>query len=185
MARADDTRRTRFEQVYRDHYAGLWRYVRRRSGADLADEVVADVFAIAWAKIDVFPVSDPAPWLYRAAANVLSDRRRAAVRAAEKGARAAAGADLLARDPADAASERDLVLRAFAQLSERDREILALVAWEGLPQRDAARTLGLARPAFAMRLHRARQRLTQALVDVDEPAERAAPIDPRTLGACA
>jgi RNA polymerase sigma factor (sigma-70 family) len=185
MTCGDDTRRTRFEQVYRDHYAGLWRYVRRRSGADLADEVVADVFAIAWAKVDVFPVSDPAPWLYRAAANVLSDRRRAAARAVEKGVKAAAGADLVARDPADAASERDVVLRAFAQLNDRDREILALVAWEGLPQRDAARTLGLARPAFAMRLHRARQRLTQALADLDEPVERAAALEARTLGVLA
>ncbi len=54
---------------------------------------------------------------------------------------------------------------ALAVLSERDREALRLVAWEGLDPERAARAAGCSRGAFAVRLHRARRRLEAALAD--------------------
>jgi RNA polymerase sigma-70 factor (ECF subfamily) len=53
--------------------------------------------------------------------------------------------------------------RALDQLSDGDREVLALIAWEGLSARDAARVLGCTLPAVTMRLHRARRRLSELL----------------------
>ncbi|MDA0184178.1 DUF134 domain-containing protein, partial [Solirubrobacter phytolaccae] len=82
-----------------------------------------------------------------------------------------------ARDPADRLAERDATLRAFAALSEPDREALRLVAWERLSLADAARAAGVSRPAFAMRVHRARRRLAVhlreqgAALDLDFPLE--------------
>jgi RNA polymerase sigma-70 factor, ECF subfamily len=57
------------------------------------------------------------------------------------------------------------VLRALATLGDRDRELLLLIAWEGLGQAEAAEVLGIRRGAVATRLHRARQRLADALAD--------------------
>jgi RNA polymerase sigma-70 factor (ECF subfamily) len=51
----------------------------------------------------------------------------------------------------------------FAALSERDREVLRLVAWEGLSLRDAARVLGCSAVACRVRYHRAKSRLAARL----------------------
>jgi RNA polymerase sigma-70 factor (ECF subfamily) len=53
--------------------------------------------------------------------------------------------------------------RAFAQLSERDREVLRLVAWEGLSLRDAATVLDCSAVACRVRYHRAKSRLAARL----------------------
>jgi RNA polymerase sigma-70 factor (ECF subfamily) len=46
-----------------------------------------------------------------------------------------------------------------------------LVAWEGLGSAEAARAAGCSRPAFAVRLHRARKRLAAALAAAEIPYE--------------
>ena len=52
---------------------------------------------------------------------------------------------------------------ALASLGERDREALLLIAWEELSVSEAAVAVGCSRGAFAVRLHRARRRLSLAL----------------------
>jgi RNA polymerase sigma-70 factor (ECF subfamily) len=153
----------RFEAIYRAHYGALVRFVHRRSDAASAEEIVADTFAIAWRRLDDVP-ADPLPWLYVVARNLLYAERRAAGRARET-AEGAARVASTSRDPADALAERDSALRAFASLSEPDREVLRLLAWEGLSHRDAARVLRTSRVAFSMRASRARRRLAAALAD--------------------
>jgi RNA polymerase sigma-70 factor (ECF subfamily) len=66
-------------------------------------------------------------------------------------------------DFASAVVERDSALTAFASLGERDREVLRLVAWDGLTPAEAAEVLGVTRLAFTVRLHRARRRLEHEL----------------------
>jgi len=66
--------------------------------------------------------------------------------------------------------DRDEVLAAFAALRERDREALRLVAWDGLDAAEAAEILGVTRLAVAVRLHRARRRLENALEPEPLPA---------------
>ena len=68
-------------------------------------------------------------------------------------------------DAGDAFAERLDIHAAFRRLSERDREALALVAWEGLDHAAAARALGCSRAAFAVRIHRARRRLAASLAE--------------------
>jgi RNA polymerase sigma-70 factor (ECF subfamily) len=48
-------------------------------------------------------------------------------------------------------------------LSESDRELLLLVAWEGLTHAEAAAALGISPVAARSRLHRARKRALKAL----------------------
>jgi RNA polymerase sigma-70 factor (ECF subfamily) len=162
-------RRARFEALFGAHYRDIHRFALRRTGPAGAEEVTNETFLVCWRRLDRVP--DPAlPWLYVTARQCLANHRRAAARharrerAAERDSRDAVG-----RDPAERFAERDAVLRAFAKLDERDREVLRLVAWEGLSPEQAARAAGISRTAFAMRLHRARRRLA-ALLTAPEPS---------------
>jgi RNA polymerase sigma-70 factor (ECF subfamily) len=66
-------------------------------------------------------------------------------------------------DPAESLALRDAFATAFAQLEEHEREVLRLVAWDGLSTREAAGVLECSAAAFRVRLHRARRRLTKHL----------------------
>ncbi|MFI7634921.1 RNA polymerase sigma factor [Nonomuraea sp. NPDC049400] len=61
----------------------------------------------------------------------------------------------------------DPAYEAFKRLSDDDRELLALVAWEGLSGAEIAKVLGCSRGAARIRLHRARKRLAKELADLD------------------
>jgi RNA polymerase sigma-70 factor (ECF subfamily) len=58
-------------------------------------------------------------------------------------------------------AEYAAVMQAALQLSRRDREVLNLAAWEGLPHREIAEILGCSIAAVDQRLHRAKQLLAK------------------------
>ena len=62
-------------------------------------------------------------------------------------------------DPVDASA----IGQAFGELSDDDRELLGLVAWEGLDHSGIAAVLGCSKGAARVRLHRARKRFSRAL----------------------
>jgi RNA polymerase sigma-70 factor (ECF subfamily) len=151
-----------FEAVYEQHAGAVRGYAMRRTDPARADDVVAEVFLVAWRRLEDIP-AEPRPWLFGVARRVLANERR---RVARQGAAlgrleppAAVGAD-----PGDgpALSDRPLE-KALAKLSDGDREALLLTAWEGLNHRDAAQVLGVREATFTVRLHRARRRLGRAL----------------------
>ena len=55
----------------------------------------------------------------------------------------------------------------FAALSERDREVLRLIAWEGLSLAEAAVVLGCSALACRVRYHRAKTRLARRLEAIE------------------
>jgi RNA polymerase sigma-70 factor, ECF subfamily len=69
------------------------------------------------------------------------------------------------------------VLEALAALSEAEREVLMLAAWEELSSSEAARVLGCSATAYRIRLHRARKRLRERLGSRVQPLARAAPTE--------
>lgn len=153
--------RARFEQLYAAHADRVHAYALRRSSREAADDVVADVFLVAWRRLSQVP-EEPLPWLLGVARRVLANRRRSDSRAAALHRRLADDHPAAEASPPD--SERDeRTRRALAGLPERDRELLLLVAWEGLRVGEAAEVLGVRSGTLAMRLHRARQRLADAL----------------------
>lgn len=165
---AHPTDHERFEALFRAHFSAVHRFLARRCTEP--DELCAEVFATAWRRLSEVPAEEPLPWLYVTARHTLANRRRADARADDKRTRAANEPPAFGRDPAEALSERDHVLRAFASLRERDREALRLVAWDHLSLADAARVAGVPRAAFAVRVSRARRRLAAALAEHDAPA---------------
>ena len=157
-------RQGRFEEIYRVHADRVHAYARRRTNPSTADDVVAEVFLVVWRRLDQVP-ADPLPWLLGAARRVLANRRRSEGRAAALHDRLRSSGGLVA--PGTAPVD-DTVLRAMACLGEEDRELLLLIAWEGLTQAEVAEALGLRRGTVAVRVHRARRRLAEALAAQDD-----------------
>jgi RNA polymerase sigma-70 factor, ECF subfamily len=145
-------------------------YARRRAPAEVADDVAAETFAVAWRKAEQIP-REPLPWLLAVARRVLSTQRRSGQRRTRLRQRLSQTAEPIT--PIDTVDPR--LSEALSQLSARDREALLLVAWEGLAPREAATVLGLTPTGFSVRLHRARRRLRAALERDDTPASAAAP----------
>ena len=152
---------TDFEALYTAHRDDVWRYLRRRT-ADDHEDLTTEVFLVAWRKRAELP-SEPLPWLYGVARKVLANHRRGEGRREALAERAAAHATDRTPDLADAVGLRADLAQALDTLNERDRELVLLVAWEGLAVGEAAAALGCTRAAAAVRLHRARKRLHHAL----------------------
>jgi RNA polymerase sigma-70 factor, ECF subfamily len=160
MSQTTNDRARRFGALYEDSYGAIYAYASRRVGADLADEIAAETFLVAWRKFDVLP-SEPLPWLYGVARNVVS-RHRAAIGRREQTQATLEHERAWSRSDHDDTHDPEL-WDAWEQLSAADREVLALVAWEELCVADAARALGCSAPVFSVRLHRARRRLQRLL----------------------
>ncbi|HEY6890841.1 MAG TPA: sigma-70 family RNA polymerase sigma factor [Solirubrobacter sp.] len=163
-----------FEQLYALHAGAVRGYAMRRCDPETADDVVADVFLVAWRRRAELP-EEALPWLLGIARRVLANHARGQSRRVRLQDRlaaqpAASGAPTPAEDKASARLNA-----ALARLSERDRELLLLMAWEGLELRQAAEVLGVRPNTLAVRFHRARRRLSAALeaVEADDGSERA------------
>jgi RNA polymerase sigma-70 factor (ECF subfamily) len=157
----------RFGALYAQHHGRVYGYAVSIAGRQLADEVVSEVFLVAWRRLATVPT--PAlPWLLTVARHVVSSQFRAAAKQQSISAELRAWvteAELAAPDVAEEVSERIAVLSALASLPEPDRELLTLVAWHGLKPGEAARVVGCSTAAYFVRLHRARRRLERAMAD--------------------
>lgn len=168
------------ERLHREHAGAVRAFVRRRIGDDEADEVVSDVFVVAWRRLGDVPI-EPRTWLLGVARRLLANRFRSAKRQRalyERLAREAERGPAHAGDPA--ADEAGALLRGLAALRAGDREVLLLVTWDGLSHAEAAEVLGVRAATLTMRVHRARARLQDAL---DEPPAAGAQstFQPRSL----
>jgi RNA polymerase sigma-70 factor (ECF subfamily) len=158
-------RRERFEAVYRELYAPICGYTLRRvRDPEDAAEVIAETFATLWRRFDRCPPGhERRPWLFGVARRVIANQRRGERRRGALGERLAANVDHAALETVHTEEATSELARAFAGLSEPDRELLALVAWEGLTRDELAIALGTTRAVVRLRLHRARKRLRDAL----------------------
>jgi RNA polymerase sigma factor (sigma-70 family) len=158
-----DERQRRFEDVYAANCAPILGYVLRRTdNPDDAADVIAETFLTAWRRIDAVPPGDQARlWLYGVARRVLANHHRGERRRIAANDRLRV--QLAARcQPPEYTGELAEIADAFRSLPEPDRELLALVGWEGLDHGQIAAVLGCSRNAVRIRLHRARRRFAEA-----------------------
>jgi RNA polymerase sigma factor (sigma-70 family) len=158
-----DERPRRFEEIYAANCGPILGYVLRRTdNPDDAADVIAETFLTAWRRLDAVPPGDEARlWLYGVARRVLANYRRGERRRAVLADRLRT--ELTAGSwPEQYTGELAEFAAAFRSLPEPDRELLALVGWEGLDRGQAATVLGCSRNAVRIRLHRARRRLADA-----------------------
>jgi RNA polymerase sigma-70 factor (ECF subfamily) len=164
MTTDEDERRRAFETLYRITLPSIRSYARRRAPDDLAEDVVAQTYLTAWRRCDD-AVAGGLPWLYRTARFTLANHQRTERRQLRVTQRVADASDVSEPDGTAAADERSLVLEAIEQLSDDDREILLLVYWEHLSVKAVAVVLDCRPGTAAVRLHRARRKLRDALSD--------------------
>jgi RNA polymerase sigma-70 factor, ECF subfamily len=150
-------RRDRFEAVFREVYEPLQRYARRRTDASTADDVVADALLVIWRRLDDVPSGLAVPWSYGVARRCLANHRRSEQRQAHLVDR------LVAQRPDEAPPADPVLEESLAELTADDREIVRLWAWEQLPPREIAVVLGITPNAAAIRVHRAKAHLADAV----------------------
>ena len=155
----------RFEALYRssrdDVYAYVATMLRDRAAAE---DVTALAFERAYRRRRTFDRrrGEERAWLFGIARNAALDelrrRRRVATLAADPEDLDAAAVE----DGADVALRRSAVRRALAELSARERELIALKFHAGLSNGELARVLGLTESNAGTLLHRTIQKLRKA-----------------------
>ncbi len=153
-----DPRQRLVEQIPR-----LRRYARALLGDPAqADELVQETLARALARLDRWrPGSDLRAWLFTLMHHLQVDRWRRARREAAALERASGPGSV--PDAGPAAVQVGELERALARLPAEQREVLLLVALEGLAYRQVAGVLGIPQGTVMSRLHRAREALRAAL----------------------
>jgi len=146
-----------------EHVPRLRRYARALTGdRALADDLVQDTLERALTKFHLWrPGSDLRAWLFTVMHNVHVNQRRA-----EGGDRIVVDADAV-EIPVRATQMDGIELRDLAavlgQLPEGQREVLLLVALEGMAYDEVARALSIPIGTVMSRLSRARERLRELL----------------------
>jgi RNA polymerase sigma factor (sigma-70 family) len=167
-----------FEAVFREHFVPVHRFIARRVGRALAEDLSAEVFATAYRRRAAYHPDRGSlrSWLYGIAANVVRGHWRHEQQLLELDARVAR--DSPGPPPgtqfADAADERMIaaalaptIAGALAALSREQREVLLLHAWADLSHEEIAAALGIALGTARSRLSRARAALRAQLGEFD------------------
>lgn len=162
-----------FTLIFDRYYAQVHRYLARRVGTDLADDLSSEAFLIAFRQRGRFDDGAGAVrgWLYGIATNLVRQHRRDEIRAWRANAR-------LYRDRASEYDDRvaakvtaegagAAIAEALAGLSAKDRDVLLLVALGELSYPEVADALGIAYGTVCSRLSRARRVVRAALGHTD------------------
>ena len=152
----------RFAEIFDRHFAEIDRYLARRVGAELADDLAAETFVVAFrARSRYDPAAlDARPWLFGIAANLVRRHWRTERRRLRAYARS--GVDPLQDATEDADRRVDALAAApglaaaLARLSPSEREVLLLFAWADLSYDEISRALGVPAGTVRSRLSRAR-----------------------------
>jgi RNA polymerase sigma-70 factor (ECF subfamily) len=155
---------SRFRALFDATYPAVARYVHHRGlSGDDAEDLVAATYEVAWRRLDAVPGGERTlPWLFTVALNQFRNHHRKLIR--ERALLERLPPPKLPTAPSELpdVSWRD-IRGALDALSAKDRELVLLVAWDGLSPAQAGSVLGLTPVAARSRLHRARARLAKRL----------------------
>jgi RNA polymerase sigma-70 factor (ECF subfamily) len=169
-ARAADGDAVAFGDLYERHATAVYNHCFRRTTSwSLAEDLTSAVFLEAWRRRSgVRLVGDSAlPWLLGVATNLVRNQRRTLRRyhAALGRVPPPPDEDDFVDDLADRMDDERAVrelLRLVGQLPRRERDVLALCAWDGLSYAEAAVALSVPVGTVRSRLSRARRRLERS-----------------------
>lgn len=162
------------EAVFMENRAALLRFLRARGAGEGAEDLLQDLWVRASAAAGG-PIADPLAYLYRAANNLMLDRRRATLRAqkrdrhwhevsdGELGVSEAPSGErvLIAREQLAAADE------ALKALGERTDYVFRRFRIEGASQRAIADELGISLSAVEKHLQKAYRALVELRRQID------------------
>ncbi|MEO3773911.1 sigma-70 family RNA polymerase sigma factor [Micromonospora sp. B9E7] len=151
--------RQRLTDLFRRHGDAIHAYASDRLGGQDAQDLVAEVFIVAWRRLATIRIGEERPWLFGVARRLVMQHHRHRSDQAALESRLHSMPE--SREVADSGSpqaQRAEVLGALAHLTEADREVLLLRYWYDLSAKESATVLGCSAATFAVRLHRARRR---------------------------
>lgn len=159
-----------FSTIFDRHAPHIHRYLARRLGVPAADDLVAETFLAAFRHRDRFDTTYPnaRPWLYGIATKIVGQHRRNEereyrLRQAYVPATSEASHANRVATAVTAQSLRRPLLEALARLSDGDRDVLLLIAWEELRYDEVAAALSIPVGTVRSRLNRARKLLRKRL----------------------
>jgi RNA polymerase sigma factor (sigma-70 family) len=153
------------EHAFRRHYGQVLRYLRRRTGADEAEDLTQAVFADAAERLPSLRPGQPPvlAWLYTVAQRRLADGARRAARRpvtiAELDAERVAAAEPSEYGPDVTRALGD----AIAALPRGQRDVVVMKLLEGRSFAEIARRAGASEGACKMRFARGLEALREAL----------------------
>ena len=156
----------KLRQAFEDHFDAVSRYCLRRLNPEDAREAVAQVFVVAWRKIDEMPGDGATlPWLYRIAFYEVGTIRRTTRRLIAL--RTRLNGQARPDNPGPEAivvsnAERSAVIDALSTLSDTDREVILLRSFEELTIPEIAVATNCSEAAARKRVDRAFARLAKA-----------------------
>lgn len=146
---------TDVEELHRLHSRSVFRYAYRRVlDIECARQITNDAFRLAWQRA-VAPGPDALPWLLVTARNLLSNEIRS--RGRERKLALKLAAQQLTERRSDASGLSGNVQAVLGLLRDKDREVLMLAYWDGLPVAEIATVLGCSVESAKSRLFRARK----------------------------
>jgi RNA polymerase sigma-70 factor (ECF subfamily) len=147
-----------FVPIFDRHFRAVHRYLHRRVGRELADDLAAETFALAFERrASCRSTSSVLPWLYGISTNLL--RRRWRTERRQLRAFGRSGVDRWADHESDA-FERGVdvrLARALAAMRPRERDALLLYAIADLSYEEIATALDVPVGTVRTWLHRARE----------------------------
>jgi RNA polymerase sigma-70 factor (ECF subfamily) len=164
-----------FTEVFARYAHQVHRYLARRAGPDVAEDLVSDTFLTAFEQRHRFSAergpTGALPWLLGIATTLLRGHRRAEARRWQVLAMTPAGpGDLAEPSPADQVADRvdagtavRSIADAIGAMTDGDRDALLLYAWGDLKYEEIAATLAIPVGTVRSRIHRARARLRSAI----------------------
>ena len=151
-----------FEPIFDRHFGAVHTYLHRRAGRDLADELAAETFALAFERrASCRGTGSALPWLYGIATNLLRRRRRGERRQLRAYARSGVDRWVVYEDDAaarvDGSSVGVRLARALAAMRPRERDALLLYALADLSYEEISFALDVPVGTVRTWLHRARE----------------------------
>lgn len=162
----EEESRAGFECFVRQVSPALLGYFARRIiPREEAADCVAEVLLILWEKRTKLPEGNDErrAWTFGIARNVLRTATRRSVRHYTIAEALRQELMLTGRSEPSSAGEASGLQAALLELSNSDRELVLLIAWEGFSLADAAALLGIRADAARARYSRARRRLSSQL----------------------
>lgn len=157
-----------FAVLFDRHFDAVHRYVQRRVGPSLADEIAAETFSRAFDRRRQYDTTreDARVWLLGIAANLLRRHWRSERRRLDAYARSGGRTDAELSGPL--AAELAAAVKA---LPRREREPLLLLAWAELSYDEIAHALDVPIGTVRSRISRARTKLRGRHLDSYRPRE--------------
>jgi len=171
-----------FEEVYAAFHAKIYRYLRRLVGDQDAEDLTQEVFAkVSRSMADFRGEAQLSTWIYRIATNAAIDRLRSptfrrcfdeclSINTLEESANTFNAKDAWTGEKKPSAEQQvmrdamnDCISGLIQDLPENYRTVLVLSELEGLDNKEIANILEVSVGSVKIRLHRAREKLRQAL----------------------